>query len=130
MQKKTHRPKTWCPTLTSLGLDQEQIAALSHQGFVSSEQSNQGPVRFKLRFRDGRRQVVRYIGTKNDFAEQVRRELDHLQKRVRSRRQRDKECREARRQIRSLKRRTAPILADIGCNFHGLSIRQTREARS
>jgi hypothetical protein len=130
VQKKAHRPKTWCPTLTSLGLDQEQIAALSHQGFVSSEQSNQGPVRFKLRFRNGRRQVVRYIGTDNNFAEQVRCELDKLQERVRSQRQLNRQCREIRRRLRTIKRRTASVLTDIGHVYHGLSLRQPREARS
>ena len=112
--------------LASLGLGREEMAALAKQGSVRAEDCGQGRVYYRLRFRVGCRQCVRYVGNSPGFAEQIRHELRQLQARTRSRRQLRVLVQEARKRLRKAKHRLEPMLPSVGRVFHGRSIRQPR----
>ncbi len=85
---------------------------------------------FKLRFRRGGSQSVRYIGPDAAQAAAVQRELDELQE------ERQKELKLARltdtakRMLRESKRVLAPVLAEEGFGFHGYEVRRHRLLRA
>src|SRR5687767_5045997 len=72
------------PTLASLRLDCEDIAAITDQGFVSKERRGERTY-YRLRFRRCGRQQVRYIGGAAR-AQTVQTELDTLQRDLKLRR--------------------------------------------
>ncbi len=67
------------PALARLELSNEDYAGLARQGFVSKEQRGAGRPIYKLRFRRGSEQIVRYLGVGLVFVSQVQTELGALQ---------------------------------------------------
>jgi len=65
--------------LTEVELSPEAMAAMARQGFVRAEQRGRRSVVYKLRFRLGGRQVVRYLGTDRVRAQAVQAALDTWQ---------------------------------------------------
>lgn len=107
-------------------LTAEQLAALARQGSVVAER--RGPTRrvFKLVFRYGGRQVVRYLTTDPVVAEQARRALETLQHARRAERAMQRAVRTARRALRDSKTASAPLLAQMGLSYHGYALRRRR----
>ena len=112
------------PALTSLGVTGDDLAALARQGTLRAEQSSPGKYYYKLRFRVGSKQQVRYVGNQPGFVEQVRGELTRLQMRRRSNRQLHRLLREANECLRQTKRRLKPVLSRAGLCFYGREIRR------
>jgi hypothetical protein len=110
--------------LPELGLTADEIAALRRQGFVSRERRGHGHVRYKLRFRHGGKQHVRYLGQDPQVADRVRQELASLQAATRLDRHLGRLLHEVTPLLRSVKTRLEPVLQDAGYRFHGLSIRR------
>jgi hypothetical protein len=112
------------PALASLQLTSADLVTLARQGFVAGER--RGERRYhKLRFRRGRRQVVKYLGGP-ERAHAVQAELDLLQAACRRRRKLAALSHQAREMLREAKRQLEPSLADQGYHFHGLAIRESR----
>lgn len=112
--------------LAVLGFSDEEISALAHQGFISTERRGNGRVYYKLRYRMDGEQRVKYLGKDSEFVERVRRELASLQEDTRARRELGRLVREAKQGIRIAKARLEPLLHEAGFVFHGLSIRRPR----
>jgi hypothetical protein len=112
------------PRLAGLRLTEDDLCALAEQGSVYQEQ-HRGQMRYKLRFRvAGARQVVRCIPTTS--VELVRVDLTRLQSNrhaVSALREVTRRLREGR---RDAKRQLQPVLDELGCHFHGTSIRRRR----
>jgi len=81
---------------------------------------------FKLRFRRGGRQCVRYVGHDPVQAAAVQRELDKLQEERKNELKLARLADTARRLLRDSKRTLAPLLAEEGFGFHGYEIRRHR----
>ena len=114
------------PIIASLGLDETELAALSCQGFVSSERRG-GRTYYKVRYRRNRRQCVKYLGRDPEKAAAVRHELAQLQADAHRWRRLSRLERETRRALRAAKRQLRPLLNGTGWEFHGLAaIRQRR----
>ena len=120
-----HHERTF-PGLAELGLTQVDLDALARQGFVAPEKGCSGHRRFKLRFRMDGKQVVRYIGTDPIRAARIERELEILQCEHRSDRQLQRQLRMARAALRESKRILAPVLQEMGYQYHGYAIRRPR----
>lgn len=118
---------TLFPALASLGLSKEHLMALAKQGNVRAENAPQGKCYYKLRFRMGLRQHVRYVGNNPEFVEQVRRELTWLQAGTKSCRHLRRLMREANECLRRTKEPLKPLLLLAGCCFHGREIRRQPE---
>jgi hypothetical protein len=118
--------RTNFPILAGLRLSEEHCQSLRRGGFVAEERRGSGVRVFKLRFRCGSRQYVRYLGTKPETAEEVRRELDQLQEDVRGDRDLRRWARAARHAVRKAKEASEPLLRQLGFAFHGLAIRRLR----
>lgn len=117
------------PALSALGLNSEQLAALAERGSLCQEDHG-GEKRYcRLRFRVGQRQQTRYVGSKQGFVAQVRRELMRLQAGGRSRRELRRLADKARRIARQKKRSLTPLLERAGLAFHGRAIRRRRVDR-
>src|SRR5665213_2676335 len=114
--------------LASLGLGQEHLAALARQGNLHAE--GQGKPYFRLRFRMGTKQLVRYVGSNPAFVEQVQRELAQLQKSTQSRRELRRLTREGYARLRSTKRQLQPLLQQVGLCFHGREIRRQPKSQA
>jgi hypothetical protein len=114
--------------LASLGLTNDQIAALTKQGSICADVRSDGQVYYKLRFRLDGRQHVRYLGNVSEFVERVRAELGRLQHRARLRQQLGQLTRAAGRNLRAAKSRLEPLLGDAGFAFHGMAVRKRRSA--
>jgi hypothetical protein len=111
--------------LARLRLSSQELAALKEQGFVAADKQGENRY-YKLRFRQGSKQCVRYLGSDPILAEQVRQELAILQDWRICRRVLKKLCRSAGRLLRSGKRDLEAALAEAGFAFHGLALRQKR----
>lgn len=112
------------PALASLALGKEHLAALAKQGNLRAESAGQGNRYYKLRFRLGLQQHVRYVGNNSVFVDQVERELMELQKGSKSRRRLRRLSRKAKTCLRETKRRLEPMLANVGFYFHGREVRR------
>ncbi len=114
------------PHINKLDLTAEEMAALRRQGFVSRER-RRGRVFFKLRFRmPTGMQCVRYLGADPAVAEEVQTELLEVQRARHLHLQLGKLAKEAGQRLKSGKAAIAPMLAEAGYHFHGLSVRQKR----
>lgn len=114
------------PHINKLDLTAEELAALRRQGFVSRER-RRGRTLYKLRFRlSTAEQRVRYLGTDPAAAAEIEEELYEIQRGTRLKRELHKCAKETGRRLRSSKAKLAPVLAEAGYHFHGLSVRQTR----
>jgi hypothetical protein len=98
---------------------------LRRQGFVVSE-LRRGQHIYKLRFRVGSRQHVRYIGSDPRVAVQVERELNELQKNRHDSRQLAALKRTAGSRLKEAKLQLTPVLETHGFHFHGQAIRRRR----
>ena len=107
----------------------DDLAALRRQGFVAAERRG-NRIHFKLRFRRGRQQVVRYIGSDLDKAEAVQRELNHLQEDRKKELELARLTEKAKKMLRESKQVLAPLLAEEGFAFHGHQIRRRRPRRT
>lgn len=116
------------PALMSLRLEFEHLKVLAIQGILSQERRGRR-VYVKLRFRYQGRQVVRYIGCDARRIARVRCELTQLQHRHRQSRQWARLVHQANQMFRAHKAAVAPSLAQIGCYFHGHSLRKKRPIR-
>ena len=113
------------PNLSRLRLSESDIQDLAQQGFVAAEQRQQR-THFKLRFRSGGQQRVRYIGGAEQ-AKAVQAELDVLQREVQLRRRLARLRRAAALVLRRGKRQLEPLLGARGFYFHGRAPRQRRK---
>jgi hypothetical protein len=105
------------------------LAALRRQGFVSTERRGDR-IHFKLRFRRGRQQLVRYIGSDPDKAQAVQRELEQLQDDRKKELELSRLTEKAKKLLRESKRVLAPLLDKEGFAFHGRQIRRRRLQRN
>jgi hypothetical protein len=115
------------PRLGGLGFSGAEWVALRQKGFISCERrSPAGTAIYKLRFRVGRQQRTRYVGSAPAAVEPFRQELARLQAPATADRNMRKLVRRARRASREAKRILEPLLAGTGCYYHGFSIRKRR----
>ena len=118
--------------LGRLGLTAVDLAALAAQGFISAEYRSRGPRRygpiFKLRWRLGNVQKVRYLGRNPVLAEQVQVALAVWQAPHRAQRESAALLRSARRTLRAAKAGAAPQLAREGRYLHGYAVRRRRHS--
>lgn len=103
----------------------EELRALTLQGSIHSERRG-GKTVFRLRYRAGGRQHVRYVSPCDAAALEV--ELTLLQRRYRARRCLRGLATLARQVLRQRKSTLAPLLEARGLHFHGQQIRRFRNA--
>jgi hypothetical protein len=108
--------------LARLSLTEQDLNALESQGCLALEHRGDRSY-YKLRFRRGGRQVVRYAGQE---AALVAEELKTLQAARRLQRELNKLNLAARQALREGKLILEPLLVERGFRFHGLAIRRTR----
>jgi len=111
-------------SLLRLRLTAADIEGLKRQGSVRVERRGTS-CRWKLRFRRGARQIVRYLRGPEEAA-RVREDLASLQAAHRKSRELSRLTRAARKALRESKHTLAPHLAAAGYAFHGLAIRKRR----
>ena len=117
--------------MIELDLTNDELAAVSRQGFVASELRGNGMVVYKLRFRLAGRQCVRYLGTDPTRAAEVRAALALWQARRRLERRLASRMAQMRAILKSIKPRLTPFLEEAGLQFHGRVLRRPRpSARS
>jgi hypothetical protein len=114
------------PLLNRLALSDEELGALSRQGFIRSERRG-GKTIFRLRYRIRGRQHARYVSPRDAAALEA--ELGLLQKRVRAHRRLTGLAALARQVLRHRRSTLAPLLAARGYHFHGHQIRRFRDAK-
>lgn len=102
----------------------DDFAELTRQGFVCGERRGNRTY-YKLRFRRGGRQTVRYLGG-TDCAAIVKQELAHLQADSRALRDLKARTKSANKTLRDTKRELEPVLQAHGFVFHGMAIRRPR----
>jgi hypothetical protein len=87
-----------------------------------------GQLRFKLRFRRGGRQVVRYV--RPGDVETVRAELSELQAARQLTKELNEATRLAREALRNTKIQLEPLVNELGFRFHGRAIRRPRKQKT
>lgn len=116
------------PALASLRLEAGDLEELAVQGFVGQEKRGDRTY-YKLRFRRGGKQVVRYVGGA-DRAAIVSKEIAILQADTKLMRELKAKVRIANQLIRETKQSMEPLLEANGLVFHGLAIRRPRRRQS
>jgi hypothetical protein len=119
-----NNPFAGLPGLAQLRLIPEDLQELASQGFVAPERRGERNY-FKLRFRRGGHQVVRYVGGARAAAV-VTEELAALQAGRRVRRELRVLNRAAREMLRESKSQLEPLLARRGFKIHGRAVRRCR----
>ncbi len=114
------------PLLNRLALREEELEALSRQGFIRSERRGRKTI-FRLRYRVHGRQHVRYVSPRD--AAPLEAELGALQRQVRARRRLAGLAALARQALHDRKSMLAPLLEAHGYHFHGYQIRRCRHAK-
>ncbi len=118
------------PSVSALGgrlqLAPAEVAALTQQGFVSSERRGPNSLVYKLRYRLQGRQRVRYLGTCALTARAIEQELQQLQRTRHERRQLLQLHALMRRQLKAGKAALRPLLQSAGFAFHGFAVRRKR----
>ena len=114
------------PLLNRLALSDEELVALTRQGFIRSERRG-GKTIIRLRYRVHGRQRVRYVSPGDAAALEA--ELRLLQRRVRARRRLAGLAALARKVLCYRRSTIAPILEARGYHFHGHQIRRRRNAK-
>jgi len=110
--------------LAGLRLSPGDLQALARQGFVATEaRQGRGPS-YKLRWRRGGRQRVRYLGPDPGRAEQVRAALEALQRPHRIARRVAQLLGEARKRLLNVKRLLEPHADACGFRYHGYTTRR------
>ena len=110
----------------ALGLCEEAIAALQHQGYVTSEKRRKTSVVFKLRYRLHGQQRVCYIGTDPLFAATIVQALDVHQRMRQIEATLRTLAAQSRRSLRENKQKLAPLVEQAGWKFHGRDLRRPR----
>ena len=101
---------------------------MARQGFVTEEK--RGDRRYyKLRFRSGGKQIVRYVGDA-ERAAAVAQELSTVQSELKSMRELKAITKIANRALRESKMVLEPLLKASGLVFHGFAIRRPRQRSS
>jgi hypothetical protein len=121
-------PDPWAALAARLG--PAAVAALARQGFVSAETRTSGATTYKLRWRDGGRQRVAYLGSDPAAAAAVRAGLAALQGPRDARRELARLMARARKELASLKRSLEPAMAARGYRYHGYTARRPRPGRN
>jgi hypothetical protein len=116
------------PALATLRLTAGEFEELADQGFVCEERRAHRTY-YKLRFRCGGKQAVRYIGSA-DRAAIVNNELSILQTESKIMRDLKARVRIANKILREVKRTMEPALNANGFVFHGLAIRRPRRRQN
>ena len=111
--------------LVRLGLEAIELETLRHQGFVSRERRGRCWL-YKLRFRVGRRQVTRYVGTDARSAAEVEEGLVEWQAKRRLDLELGRLVRQAGHELCRVKRQLTEPMAGRGLGFHGLAVRRAR----
>ena len=114
------------PLLNRLAMSDEELRAVSRQGFLRSETRGTKTI-FRLRYRLHGRQHVRYVSPGDAAALEA--ELGLLQRRVRARRRLTGLAALARQVLRHRRSTLAPLLEAGGYHFHGHQIRRFRDAK-
>jgi hypothetical protein len=122
-----NNPLAEFPLLASLRISADDLRELARQGFVCEEKRGNREY-YKLRFRSGGRQVVRYLGNA-ERAARVEHELSKLQNEAREMRALKAKVKIANKMLREAKIALQPVLAANGLVFHGFAIRQPRTRR-
>jgi len=122
-----NNPLAEFPLLASLRISADDLRELARQGFVCEEKRGNREY-YKLRFRSGGRQVVRYLGNA-ERAASVEHELSKLQNEAREMRALKAKVKIANKMLREAKIALKPVLAAHGLVFHGFAIRQPRTRR-
>ena len=117
--------------LMQLGLGQEELEALRHQGFVAPEfrvraGRRWGPC-YKLRWRQHGRQRVRYLGIDADAVNEIRAALEGWQQTARLQKEVEGLFRQTRKALRSLKDALSPQISAAGKRWHGYQPRRPRK---
>ena len=112
------------PALARLGLSEGDLDELEQQGFLAPEHRGERTY-YKLRFRRGGRQVVRYVGG-TEKAGLVAQELNTLQAARRVQRELAELGVAARLILRDAKTKLEPLLLDRGFKYHGQAVRRPR----
>jgi hypothetical protein len=115
------------PLLKRLELTDEELDALTRQGFVRSEMRG-NKVICRLRYRVHGRQHVRYVSPRDAVA--LASELASLQRRVRTRRRLADLRAIAREALRHRRTVLAPLFEARGYHFHGYQVRHYRNAKA
>jgi hypothetical protein len=113
--------------LAELGLSAADQAALSRQGFISREVRGRRSAVYKLRFRVGGRQRVRYLGTDAGGIRRVQEALHELQEDRRLELALGRLHHEVAQRLCDSKRRLAAPLVAAGFGFHGRAARRPRQ---
>lgn len=112
--------------LARLQLSALEREILERQGFVTAEyRGRRGPY-YKLRFRVGRRQVVRYLGSDGHWANQVQTALDWWQGPRQAQRALSRRIARERRVLRTTRAEIEPLAEAAGYYFHGYALRRRR----
>jgi hypothetical protein len=114
--------------LERLSLDTAEIAVLARQGFVREERDKMGNRIYKLRFRVGQRQRVKFIGRDRHSAQQIEAALVAWQRHRRLTLSVERLRREVSQRVREQWRQLDPILLAAGYRRHGREIRMSRKA--
>jgi hypothetical protein len=114
--------------LEGLGLTADELAAVKQQGHVAQEVRGRNRMVYKLRYRFGGRQRVRYLGADPEFAKAVREELQRIRRAEVMRKNLRSLTREGKRALRQSKLRLLPFVEQLGYAFHGFDLRRRQHA--
>lgn len=130
-QKVPGMPESQIPReLSGLRLAAADLQALAHQGFVVGElRRGKGPY-YKLRWRRGPQQCVRYLGSDPERAQRIQWALETLQRPVRQARQLAQLLAQVRTSLRQLKDDLLPHAQSLGGSYHGYTLRRSQAHRS
>lgn len=114
--------------LEVLGLSAEDVGALKQQGSIAKEKRGNRTV-YKLRWRVGEKQRIKYLGTDTARVGWIEEQLRQHQRICRLKKQLRDLGREGMAILREAKIRLQPLLEERGLAFHGLEIRRHRRRR-
>ena len=123
-----NNPLAEFPLLASLRISADDLRELARQGFVCEEKRGNREY-YKLRFRSGGRQVVRYLGNANRAASSGTRTFQASERSEGNARAEGK-GKDGKQSVETSQDLLCkPVLATHGLVFHGLAIRQPRTRR-
>jgi hypothetical protein len=114
------------PGLSRLHLAPIELEALRIQGHVSCERRGNGQI-FKLRFRVRNKQVVRYISSSRERADEVVNELESLQRDRALDLALYRTMKLATQALRNGKKSLEPMISKFGLHFHGYELRRRKK---
>jgi hypothetical protein len=111
-----------------LRLSSDDLRILARPGFIARESRPGREAFYKLRWRRGKRQCVRYLGSDPTHIKKVRAVLDTLQRPHRTACQLMKLMKEARKHLHKVKEFMEPFAEERGCGYHGYHLRRPRSS--